>query len=285
MFFKRISIIGLGLIGASLASALQAFSNEKNSEITILGYDNNFKAKEKKEILKYGIDEYETDFKYLCATDLVILCAPVEENVKLLRKIKRFLGSKTLVVDASSTKLRLCEVATEEGINFIGLHPIAGSELSGYQNSNPNLFKGKPFIISPQPDTNQEEFVNNLKELIEGIGSIPGYMSPKEHDEIFARLSHLPQLVSTLLINTCQDNLQFSGTGLADVSRLAGSPWHVWRDILSTNKSEIVQALNDFKAQISLLNDALENDNLEWIQTQFETANANYHKLKKIHSA
>jgi prephenate dehydrogenase len=284
MKFKRISVIGLGLIGASLARAIQTYCKKQTPQLTILGYDHNFKAKEKKEILKYGIDSYETDFKYLCNTDLVILCAPVEENVKLLKKIKRFLGKSTLVVDASSTKQVLSQTAAEENINFIGLHPIAGSERSGYLNSDPELFSGKPFIICPGNPEHKSNQVEALKTLIESIGGKAFCLSPAEHDAIFAQISHLPQLLSTLLINNSQEHLPLSGTGLIDMSRLAASPWHIWAEILSTNKQEILNALSSYNQTLTELKEALASDDYTWIQKQFESANKNYQSLKTLHS-
>ena len=281
MFFKRISIIGLGLIGTSLARALKQLSENEKSPLTILGYDNNFKQKDKKEILNYGIDEFETDFKYLCMADLVILCAPVEENLKLLTKIKRFLGAKTLVVDTSSTKKMITDYAYQEGIAFIGLHPIAGKELSGYQYSDPLLFKDKPFIVCQQDHQQQAE---RLVQLIKKIGAKAIMMTPEEHDATFARLSHLPQLLSTLLINYCENEIELSGKGFADLTRLAGSPWNVWKDILSTNKPEILKSLKEFNQTITKLSQAIESDDFELIQNQFEMANKNYQKSQTMHS-
>ncbi len=284
MKFKRISIIGLGLIGASLARAIHTCCKKNTPRLTILGYDHNFKAKEKKEILSYGIDCYETNFKYLCNTDLLILCAPVQENVKLLKKIKRFLGKSTLVVDASSTKQVISRTAAEENINFIGMHPIAGSERSGYLNSDPELFSGKPFIICPGNLEQESNQVQALKTLIELIGGKAFCLSPAEHDAIFAQISHLPQLLSTLLINNCQEHLPLSGTGLIDMSRLAGSPWHIWTEILITNKQDILNALDSYNQTLTDLRNALANDDYTLIQTQFESANRNYQSLKTLHS-
>ncbi|NTW49087.1 MAG: prephenate dehydrogenase/arogenate dehydrogenase family protein [Chlorobiales bacterium] len=279
---KSVSVIGLGLIGTSLARALQAASLEQSQKLSISGYDNNFSVKEKKEILDYGIDRFETDFQFLCSSDLLLLAAPVEENIKVIKKIKRFLKPKTLVVDVSSTKVAIMEAAKELQIPFVGLHPIAGSEQRGYQNSNPAIFKGRPFIVCGDKKTLNQPKVKDLLKLIKGTGAKTLTMSPQEHDAVFARVSHLPQLISTTLINFCEDDLERAGAGFSDVTRLSGSAWSVWRDILTTNTEEVASSLDVFADELKSLSKAVRGGEEEKLERLFERANKNHKKLQKL---
>lgn len=279
---KSVSVIGLGLIGTSLARALQAASLAESQKLSISGYDNNFSVKDKKEILEYGIDRFETDFQFLCSSDLVILAAPVEENVKVIKKIKRFLKPKTLVVDVSSTKTAIMQAAKELEIPFVGLHPIAGSEQRGYKNSNPAIFKGRPFIVCGDKKTLNQPKVKDLLKLIKGTGAKLVTMDAKKHDTVFARVSHLPQLISTTLINFCEGNLEEAGAGFTDVTRLSGSAWSVWRDILTTNPDEITAALDAFSDELKKISKSIRDGEEEKLERLFDRANKNHKKLQKL---
>jgi len=278
---KSISIIGLGLIGTSLARAWQAAFEAEGRKLFISGYDNNFANKNKKEILNYGLNRFESDFQFLCAVDLVVLAAPVQENIKTLRKIKRFLKPKTLVVDASSTKQAIMDVAKELDIRFVGMHPIAGSELRGYQNSDPDLFREKPVAICAGEDMLKQPKVKDFQALLALIGAEPFLIDAAAHDKVFAKISHLPQLLSTALVNYCADDLDKAGTGLQDMSRLAGSAWLVWQDILTTNQTEIADVLAEFSAQLNLLASDIREGNYKAVEKIFLAGNENYQKLQK----
>lgn len=279
---RSVSVIGLGLIGTSLARALQAASLADSQKLSISGYDNNFSVKDKKEILEYGIDRFETDFQFLCSSDLVLLAAPVEENIKVIKKIKRFLKPKTLVVDVSSTKTAIVEAANELQIPFVGLHPIAGSEQRGYKNSNPAIFKGRPFIVCGDKKTLNQPKVKDLMRLIKGTGARLNTMDAKEHDAVFARVSHLPQIISTALINFCEEDLERAGAGLSDMTRLSGSAWSVWRDILTTNTEEVSGALDAFAEELKSCSQAIRSGDEEKLERLFDRANKNQKKLQKL---
>ncbi|ACF13594.1 Prephenate dehydrogenase [Chloroherpeton thalassium ATCC 35110] len=278
---KSISIIGLGLIGTSLARAWQAAFEAEGRKLFISGYDNNFANKDKKEILNYGLNRFESDFQYLCAVDLVVLAAPVQENIKTLRKIKRFLKPKTLVVDASSTKQAIMDVAKELDVRFVGMHPIAGSELRGYQNSNPDLFRGKPVAICADEKLLKQAKVKDFQALMELIGAEPFVVDAASHDKIFAKISHLPQLLSTAIVNYCAEDLDKAGTGLQDMARLSGSAWLVWQDIFATNQTEIADVLAAFSQKLQSLSNDIRAGNYEAIEQEFQSGNENYQKLQK----
>ncbi|NTW50916.1 MAG: prephenate dehydrogenase/arogenate dehydrogenase family protein, partial [Chlorobiales bacterium] len=118
--------------------------------------------------------------------------------------------------------------------------------------------------------------------LIKGTGAKPITMDAKEHDAAFARVSHLPQLISTALINFCEDDLERSGAGFADVTRLSGSAWLVWRDILMTNTEEIASALDSFADELKTFSQAVRGGEEEKLERLFERANKNHKKLQKL---
>lgn len=280
---KSISIIGLGLIGMSFAravkAALQSF-NGNAPRITLCGYDNNFSAREQKDILPFGIDRFETNLRFLCASDAILLAAPVQENIKILKKIKPFVKSSTLIADMSSTKAEIAAAAEASLPNtFIGLHPVAGSEKKGYQNSSPTLFAGKPFAVCASKSDLKDLKAQELLALIKLIGGEVFFIEPQAHDELFARISHLPQLLSVALAEFSGDDIDKAGAGLHDWARLSGSSYDVWQDIFSTNRDHVADALDAFSKELKKLSDAVRKDDHKTLRKSFERANKTYEKL------
>ncbi|MBC8042680.1 MAG: prephenate dehydrogenase/arogenate dehydrogenase family protein [Rhizobacter sp.] len=274
---KSISVIGLGLIGTSLVRAVKAVMSP-TQKIFICGYDNNFSPRDQKDILAYGLDRFETNFRFLCASDLIVLASPVQENIKLIKKIRPFVKATSLVTDVSSTKAEMMKSAEQLTNTFIGLHPIAGSELRGYRNSDANLFRGKPFIVCASKSDLKQPKAAELLSLIEAIGGEVSVMDAVTHDEVFSRLSHLPQLVSTLLATVAEDDLDKAGTGLISLLRLAGSDFAVWQDILSTNRENVATSLDAFSASLKTLSKAIRAGDDKTLSKLFEKANRAYSK-------
>ncbi len=257
MKWRRVTIVGCGLMGGSFALALRQNSLAER----IAGWDVSREALG--EALRLGIiDEVDEAFN---AADLIYLAAPVNE-------IKKFLSERAcqdkegaIITDAGSTKREIVDAARAhmpEDRFFVGGHPVAGSHLRGVAHSRAELFNGAPYVLVQDFQTN-EEALNALKETIESTGARVRLMSAEEHDRAMAFVSHLPQLVSSALAKTVgsqpdSSSLQeISGTGFRDMTRLAESSWDVWRDIFMTNAAPAARALDILIRELADVRDEL----------------------------
>ncbi|MEC9486011.1 MAG: prephenate dehydrogenase/arogenate dehydrogenase family protein [Prosthecochloris sp.] len=278
---QRIAIVGLGLIGASLLQALKQSPIARSRAIRFQGYDPAFDRDDIGRITQLGLDRFEEDQHKLYQADLVILAAPVTTNIALLDDVVQWAPPGTLVTDVSSTKQAIADKAAELGLNFIGMHPLAGSEQQGYSASREELFENKPLIICAENRTISTQAARDLLDLMESLRCAITVMSPEEHDRIVASISHLPQLLSTTLINHCGRNLDTSGPGFATLTRLAASPWNIWRDIISTNGTHIAAELRSFSRELEILADDVEQGSLQSIDERFRRANKLYSTLNR----
>jgi len=274
MHFHKVTILGVGLIGASFALAMRkhGLCNE------IAGHgrkeDNLIRAKE-----KGIIDSFDLDPSKACAgADLVLFSVPVGSFVDLLTKIKGALKKNAIVSDAGSVKGRLVrdmEILMPEGVHFVGAHPIAGSDRSGIDSAGADLFKGAKCIITPTEKTG-EEALAKITALWQTFGSVIKIMNPDEHDRIYAVVSHLPHLIAYEIMNTVADMdasyLAFSGQGFKDTTRIASSAPELWRDICLLNKDFILESLEIFKRNIDRASQYLRDSDAESIERDFRKA-------------
>lgn len=274
-----ISIIGLGLIGASVLRALKKSPLAIKQHILFKGYDSSFSDRDIERIKELGLDSFETDNKQLYDADLIILAAPVEANIKLLEEIRRHAPEHSLVSDVSSTKAAIACRAEELELDFIGMHPIAGREQRGYHASHDELLAGKTVVLCADSETLSRPDTENLLELLQSISCRITVMTPEEHDRIVATISHLPQLLSTALINYCEKDIDKSGPGFSTLTRLAGSSWEIWQDIVATNHENIASELIGFSRNLEQLADDIRNNRMNRVREQFEKANILYGKL------
>ncbi|MBZ5495272.1 MAG: prephenate dehydrogenase/arogenate dehydrogenase family protein [Acidobacteriia bacterium] len=240
--FERVAIVGVGLIGGSLGIALK----QAAPHVDIRGVGRDSLRLERARHLG-AVDSFTTDLTgSLEDRDLVILASPVEHILQALDVLGDHLGPGTVVTDVGSTKLRICRKAWSrlpQSVQFIGGHPIAGREIAGVENSLPTLFHNAPYVLCPPADVRAENLAR-LRRLVEQLGARPLIMAPDKHDRTLAWLSHLPQLLSTALANVCQQQpIETAGSGLRDMTRLAISPYSVWRAVLDTNQDNIDLAL------------------------------------------
>jgi prephenate dehydrogenase len=249
MDFQRISIIGLGLIGGSWALALK----ERGIASRRVGCD-------KPEVLERAlaagiIDEAFADPREAVrGADLVILATPVGSILDLLPQVKEASSPRALVTDVGSTKRLICmrarEIFGDEPL-FLGGHPLAGKERSGVEHASPTLLQGARYVITPLlPNHLEDTRVKAFCALLESVGSRPFVTEASTHDRAVAFFSHLPQLVSSGLASMIVDQgvdeflpLDLAAGGFRDVTRLAESPYGVWRDICLTNIENIQSAL------------------------------------------
>src|SRR5271169_356415 len=247
--FNRISILGLGLIGGSWGLALRKHGYRG----AVVGFD-------RPEVLKLAlaagaVDEGAQDVaSALRGADLVIMATPVSVILDQLSQLKKSAMPGALVTDVGSTKRLICRRALEilgDDPNFLGGHPLAGKERSGFENADAKLFEGARYVLTPAtPDDLKDKRVKTFSSLVESIGARPLIADPPSHDRAMAFLSHLPQLLSTGLASLIAEQggeaslpTEMAATGFRDVTRLAESPYDLWRDICLTNIENIQSAL------------------------------------------
>ena len=279
---RSISFIGLGLIGMSLLRAIKCSPLAIKSNILLQGFDPNFTESDRQRVTELGLGLFIDDKKELYSADIIILSAPVEVNIALLEEIKLLAPPTTLVSDVSSTKSLIARKAFELEIPFIGMHPMAGKEQQGYRESHEELLQGRRIILCDDNNLLSGSKGRFLIELLHSAGSSTLFMTPDEHDRIIAKVSHLPQLLSTLLMAYCGDSINKSGPGFATITRLAGSSWQIWRDIIATNSDNIADELEHFSRELALLSQEVRQCNLERLESRFSEANRLYQTLKEM---
>ena len=250
--FEKIGIAGLGLIGGSIALA----ARELWPTSLVVGVDT-------KDVLEtamrlHAIDVAADDLVVLAEVDVVILAAPVRQNVALLAELDEAVRTPAIVTDVGSTKRAMADAARAlpPRFTFVGGHPLAGAAKGGLEHARPDLFRGRPWLLAPTGDGTGAA-VEKLSAFVQALGGEPRVVSPAAHDHLVAFLSHLPQLTASALMKVVggavgSHGLSLSGKGLADTTRLASSPPEIWRDITATNSDEIGPALD---ALIDVLQD------------------------------
>ena len=257
--FGKIGIVGLGLIGGSIALA----SRQIWPSALVIGVDD-------KDVLElamrlYAIDVAADDLIVLAEADVVILAAPVRENITLLAALDENVHQAAIVTDTGSTKRAVVDAARAlpARLTFVGGHPLGGAARGGLEHARPDLFMGRPWLLTPTGDGTGEA-VEKLSAFVRALGAEPRVVSVAEHDRLLAYLSHLPQLTASALMQVIGDavgdaGLALAGRGLLDTTRLASSPSGIWRDIVSTNPDEIRGALDGLIAVLAELRADLES--------------------------
>jgi len=264
--FKKITIIGVGLIGGSLGLALK----ENRPNFRIVGIDKQEIIK--KAIIRGAIDEGTINLeKGIKESDVVIIATPVKTILNLLPQINPFLKKGCLVTDTGSTKQQIVQRVNKvlsKDIFFIGGHPMAGSEKYGIEEADPHLFQDKTYILTPTKKSNLVA-LEKIFLLIEMVGAKRLILDSLEHDRIVGAVSHLPQIMAISLTNMIgtlaqreNNNNYFKaiGSGFKDMTRIALSPCKIWEDICETNKETILEMIQKYKQCLNLIEDKLIND-------------------------
>ena len=244
--FSKIGIVGLGLIGGSIA--LRA--RELWPGALVIGVDNKDVLEES--MRRHAIDVAADDLIVLAEADIVILAAPVKQNIAILRDLDDYVRTPAVVTDVGSTKREIAAAARElpERFTFIGGHPLAGAARGGLDHARPDLFNGRPWLLTGAHD--------RLRAFVEALGAQPRTMTAEAHDRLVAFLSHLPQITASALMRVVGehvggDGLELAGRGLADTTRLASSPADIWKDIAATNADEIGPAIDELIAVLQTI--------------------------------
>ena len=249
---KNILIIGCGLIGSSVLRAIS--KNKIAKKVFVYEKSKTNISKIKKLKLPCTI---LTDFKEAVPNvDLIIVCTPLSEYKGIILKLNKYLSPKTIITDVGSSKEKSHDVikkTLKKGISWTSSHPIAGSEVSGPEHGNKDLFLNKWCILIKEKDTNRKH-LSILSKFWKKIGSRVSIMNSKKHDVIFSMTSHLPHLIAYNLVKTATDFekqqryelIKFSAGGLRDFSRIAASNEIMWRDIFFNNQKNISKVIDLF---------------------------------------
>ncbi|HVF87138.1 MAG TPA: prephenate dehydrogenase/arogenate dehydrogenase family protein [Pyrinomonadaceae bacterium] len=264
--WNRVTIVGCGLVGASFALALRRAGVCRR----VAGWDSGPAILD--EALARGIiDEVDSSFAGdgESLSDLIYLALPVRGIIGFLRESGVRVRRGALVTDAGSTKAEICDAARAylpDGRHFVGGHPIAGSHRAGIAHARADLFDSAPYVLVSKGSDGEGErqCVAALEETLKLVGARVVWMTAAEHDRAMAFVSHAPQILSSVLAATINDQadaemlLNLSGAGYRDMTRLAASSWAVWRDILQTNPTPIVAALDLLTKKLNTVRDELQ---------------------------
>lgn len=254
---RTVAIVGTGLIGGSFGLALRAsgFTGE------ILGVSS---PPAVEEALRMGaIDRAAALPEAARSADLIFLAQPVRRIVETIAALDPVVRPDALITDAGSTKLAIVTAAQQHitRCSFLGGHPMAGSEKSGASAADAGLFRNRPWVLTPRAEDDlQTPAVAELRSWLERFGAEVMVMDPRQHDRIVAFTSHVPQLASTALAASLEDEGP-SGPGLLDMTRLALSSFEVWKDILFTNREFVNEALRRYISTLEAVDDALDSAN------------------------
>lgn len=272
--FNKIALVGLGLIGGSLGMAIK----RKFPEIEITGSGRQVVIDEAVKIGAIDRGFLKTEVEAcIGGADLVILCMPIATIIEMLPLIAGVVKPGALVTDVGSTKRLIVETAARYFPGdryFLGAHPMAGTEHRGIGSADPFLFENAVYVLTPTAET-PENLVTAFRQIAEAIGARVVVMDPKQHDRVAAAVSHLPQLTAVSLMNLVsrQENpelfLQLAAGGFRDMTRIASSPYHIWKDILNTNREKIIHFIDKM---IDALRQTRENLSSGSLEKEFEHA-------------
>jgi prephenate dehydrogenase len=270
--FQQMTIIGVGLIGGSLARAVK----EKRLVAQIVGAGRSQKNLAK--ALALGVvDRIETDHREAVqGSDIVVVCTPVQAAVDVVRDIFPAMKPTAILTDVGSVKgpfVRAIEEMNLDTIRFVGGHPIAGAEKSGVEASMSTLFQNHRTILTPTASSSPDA-VDALKALWESVGAHVDIIEPERHDRILADISHLPHLVAYVLVNLALDGggVPYAAGGFRDFTRIASSNPEMWRDISLDNKEALLNSLTAFEKSLSDLRRAVEVQDGEALELTYRKA-------------
>lgn len=268
--------IGLGLIGGSIAKAIR----RRLPDTRMLAYDINAAsldlAKEEKVIDRIcpSVDDAFRDCDY------IFLCAPVSHNAENLLTLKNILSPNTILTDVGSVKTGIHKQIEELQLQsqFIGGHPMAGSERFGYQNAKASLLENAYYILTPSEEV-PEEKIKDYRNLVETIGAIPLILSYEEHDYVTAAISHLPHVIAASLVNLVKNSDSEEGVmkmiaagGFKDITRIASSSPEMWQQICLTNAENIAKLLRTYIQSLEVIADNIDEHKRDDLYRFFDTA-------------
>ncbi|MEA3395481.1 MAG: prephenate dehydrogenase/arogenate dehydrogenase family protein [Pseudomonadota bacterium] len=275
--FEQLGLIGCGLMGGSFALALKRAGLVKR----VVGYSKSPSTTERARQL--GVIDVEAPSALLAVSgaDIVLIAVPVAATEATFKAIRHLVSPQMLIMDVGSTKRDVIDAgrrALRDHIgSFVPAHPIAGKEVSGVDHADPDLYAGKQVILTPIERT-QPTQLQQAVDVWTALGCRVQQMSPEAHDAAFASVSHLPHLLAFALMNSItsqpqgKDFLSLAGPGFRDFTRIAASDPHVWRDILISNREELLAQSQIFQRQLQALELMISNGNGEALEGLIDQA-------------
>lgn len=271
-----IAFVGLGVIGGSIAKAIRI----AHPKATILAYDideTTLSSACREGVVSKAYSQIDSEFGQ---SDFIFLCGPISENIKNLTSLKRYLSSSCLITDVGSVKATIHKAITELSLDasFIGGHPMAGSEKTGYENSTTRLLENAYYILTPTRAVSSLQ-IEAYTSLVTSIGAIPLILTPEKHDYVTAAISHLPHIIASSLVNLVKESDSQEGImkmiaagGFKDITRIASSSPSMWQHISLNNQENISQLLADYIASLQQLEATLKTQQKEKLYDFFVTA-------------
>ena len=281
---NRVVIIGLGLIGGSLAIDLRRLY----PNLELLGMDKN--PDHLRQAKELGLIDSETSQEELQSADMVVLAIPVHATAEQLSEVLDQVGDRTLVVDMGSTKAAICQAVSEHPNrrNYLAMHPIAGTEFSGPSAAISGLFEGKTNIICEVEKTSLPLQERGL-EICRALGMRIRYMDPQAHDKHLAYVSHLSHVSSFMLGKTVmdieknqRDIFDLAGSGFESTVRLAKSNPNMWAPIFSVNRGHLIDSLSAYIENLESFKSLLESDDENGMHQEMKEINSITHILNGI---
>lgn len=272
----KVGVIGLGLMGGSLAKALK----KKYKNINIVACNRSIDSLKNAYEDKI-IDDYCTDINNIfCNCNIIFICTPVSTITSYVNKLLNYIDKDCIITDVGSTKGTLFDdmEKIEDKICFIGGHPMTGSELTRYSSAKSYLYENAYYILAPLKSVSNDK-LDILVDIIKNIGAIPVTLSPYEHDYIVAAISHVPHVVAAAIVNlvkkldTQNEHMHtLAAGGFKDITRIASSSPEMWQNISIENKKEILKVLKEFKNIIEEYENLLLNNSKKEILDYFSSA-------------
>ncbi len=281
MKVEKIAIIGLGLIGGSIAKSIRSFSSDHK----ISAFDNADVLE--KAIQQDVIDQKLSSFEDALESDLIFISLPVDASLTVFKKLSDKIKPGQILTDVCGVKSVFQEIwdSKERKGFYIGGHPMTGKEKSGFDNSDPLLFENCVYILNESAA--ELPVINSLTEIIHQIGAKITFLNPKVHDIIVASVSHLPQLVSVSLINSANfkesaiNFFDYAAGGFRDMTRIASSEFRIWEPIIKQNKKNIIQAIDNFILDLEQIKKSIAKEDYKKLSEKFENARIKRDEIPK----
>lgn len=275
--FNQLGVIGCGLMGGSFALALKRAGLVKR----VIGYSKSPSTTEKAKKLGVIDTVAESALLAVSGSDIVLIAVPVAATEATLRAIRHLIEPGVLVMDVGSTKRDVVDAArrvlNERIESFVPAHPIAGKEASGIDHADATLYSGRQVILTPLPQTSPT-MLQRATDAWAGVGAQVLRMTPENHDAAFAAVSHLPHVLAFAYFNSVarqpagRDYLSLAGPGFRDFTRIAASDPTVWRDILMSNREEVLKQIQRFRHTLDAMDHAMKSGNVEALEDMIRRA-------------
>ena len=275
--FNQLGVIGCGLMGGSFALALKRAGLVKR----VIGYSKSPSTTERAKKMGVIDDTAESALLAVSGSDIVLMAVPVSASEATFKAIRHLVEPGVLFMDVGSTKRDVVDAARrvlkERVSSFVPAHPIAGKEVSGVSHADASLYAGRQVIITPLPQTSPE-LVQKATDVWSAIGAQVLRMTPENHDAAFAAVSHLPHMLAFAFFNSVakqpagRDFLSLAGPGFRDFTGIAASDPEVWRDILMSNREEILKQSMRFRHTLDALEHVIKTSNVEALEDLIRSA-------------